>query len=123
VQPVNTSRFFHHSTVVGSRDPLCKLIQSHDAADEFGLQPDGYGALLRPGSFTFLLVVTDERVDCSQDGVLYRDASTVSQGEAVAAAFENQLFTKWPAEFGADAAGRRYSLGGALQSERDEALW
>jgi hypothetical protein len=107
-QPVNTPKFVHHSAAIGSRDSLCKLIQQHDVADEFGLQPNGYGAALRPEAFKFFVVITDDRVNCSFGNVTYNDNNTVVGGEAAAALFENELFTRWPAEFGADAASRNY---------------
>lgn len=107
-QPVNTAKFFHHSVEVSSTNALCKLIEQYTLADEFNLQPNGFGAVLRPEAFKFFVVITDDRASCSFDGVTYNDNNSVAQGQTAAALFDNQLFTRWPAVFGADAASRNY---------------
>ncbi len=108
-QPVNSTKFFHHSLNIGSHNALCQLIAGYNAADQFGLQPGGYKDALRPDAFKFFVVITDDGVSCSiQNVVNLNDANSVAGGEATAQAFDAAILALSPADFGADAANRNY---------------
>jgi hypothetical protein len=108
-QPVNTAKFFHHSVGIGSHDALCKLLAQHDVADEFGLQPDGYKAVLRDDAFKFFLVITDDGVSCSFGGTGYNDSNNVSGGQTAGTNWDASLLALNPAAFGTDT-DRNYSF-------------
>jgi hypothetical protein len=105
-QPVNTAKFFHHSQSIASHDALCRLLASFTAPDEYGLQPNGYGEVLRPEAFKFIVVVTDDGVSCTP----YNDANLVAGGLTVAPAFDSDLLTLSPLHFGASPEERNYSF-------------
>jgi hypothetical protein len=105
-QPVNTAKFFHHSVDISSHDALCQLIDQLAAPDQFDLQPAGYAALLRPEAFKFFAVITDDNVSCDN----YDDGNSVAEGEGVATAWDTNLRTAYPAEFGALDGPRKYSF-------------
>lgn len=111
-QPVNTAKFFHHSVSISSYNALCRLVQQFDTPDQFGLQPMGYGAVLRPDSFKFMMVITDDRVSTGQqEGCAlpaFNDQNTVVDGQTAAQQFDSALFTLSPANFGMDEATRNY---------------
>jgi hypothetical protein len=101
--PVESARFFHHSTWVDSNQPWCQLLTSFGAADELGVHPEGYGVLLREDAFKVIVVITDDRPFCVYG------ANTLSDSfdpENAAAEFEAALFGRSP-QFGT-AAKRNY---------------
>ncbi len=104
--PVNTAKFFHHDANISSHDALCELISQLTIGDPHGLQPTGYEAVLRPEAFKFFAVITDDNVGCDS----FDDGDSVAGGQAVADAWDVALRAASPAQFGADAATRRYSF-------------
>jgi hypothetical protein len=73
---VNTARFFHHSTDIGSNNMWCRLLTSYTTEDEYPtdrngwtpLAPNGWQEWLRPGSFKVFVGITDDRPDTDEDG-------------------------------------------------------
>ncbi len=104
-EPVNTSKFFHHSVNIGSHNSLCHLLDSFNTADEHDLQPMGYSQALRPEAFKFFVVVTDDGVACDS----FDDNDNVTDGEGVAPAWDAALLALSPAQFGT-AMDRNYSF-------------
>jgi hypothetical protein len=108
--PANTAKFFHYSRSVTSHNALCLLLSSFSTPDMFNLLPSGYGAILRPEAFKFLMVITDDGVSCAS----YNDKNSVSDAWNAASAFDADLRALSPEHFGQDAQERRYSLWGIL---------
>jgi hypothetical protein len=113
-EPVNTSKFFHHSVFISSYNGLCRFVQQFSTGDGFGLQPNGYQDVLRDDSFKFLAVITDDRSSTGQQNgctsPLYDDLNTVAGGQTVAAQFDADLMALSPLHFGADPMDRNYSF-------------
>lgn len=73
---VNTERFFHHSTDIGSNNMWCRLLTSFTSADEYpdqrngwmDLAPNGWQDWLRADSFKVFIGITDDRPDTDPDG-------------------------------------------------------
>lgn len=105
-QPVNTDKFFHHSARISSHNGLCQVITHLTTADAYDLQPNGYGEVLRPEAFKFLLVVTDDGVRCGD----YHDYDTVAGGWDTAHAFDEDLMTLFPEHFGSSPEERNYTF-------------
>ena len=108
--PVNTAKFFHHSVNIGSHDGLCRLLQAHDTADEYNLQPNGYKDVLRPEAFKFFLAISDDGVSCSFNGSTYNDGNNVNGGIAAGDLWDTNVMALNPAAFGVDAENRNYSF-------------
>jgi hypothetical protein len=108
--PVNTAKFFHHSTSIASHDALCKLIAQLTVADTYALQPMGYASVLRTEAFKFLTAVTDDGVSCSVNAQTISDSNTVAGGQTAANAFDTALRNADPTQFGAVNATRKYSF-------------
>jgi hypothetical protein len=111
----NPPKFFHHDPQNGgftegisSNNLLCQLIHQLNQPDEFGLQPNGYLPLLRPGAFKEVVVITDDRssnsqkYNCVGDG--FDDLNTVAGGQAAAVAFDAAFTAAAPEHFGMPAA-------------------
>ncbi len=109
-QPVNTAKFFHHSVNIGSHDALCKFINNFATADEYNLQPSGFGSVLRDNAFKFIVVITDDGVSCSTGSATYTDSNQVAQGDTVAQQWDSAVLALSPVHFGADTMNRRYSF-------------
>jgi hypothetical protein len=107
-QPVNSTKFFHHSLEVNSHNALCQLINGYNVADQYGLQPGGYKDVLRADAFKFFVVITDDGVSCNFPGGTLNDGNNVAGGETVAQAFDAAILALSPTDFGADAASRNY---------------
>ncbi|HNS98801.1 MAG TPA: hypothetical protein PLJ27_24075 [Polyangiaceae bacterium] len=105
-EPINTSKFFHHSMSIGSYNAFCQLLAGFSAADEFKLQPNGYGEILRPEAFKFITVITDDRVNCPP----FDDLNTENGGKAAAQAFDKALRELSPEHFGKSENERNYSF-------------
>lgn len=90
-RPVNTARFFHYSTEIGSTNSFRKILDTYNVADPNGAAPQGWSQWLRPNSMKTFIEITDDNQTASTDYL----------------AFENQLFQKMPAVFGT-AASRNY---------------
>jgi hypothetical protein len=106
-QPAETTRFFHHSMVVGSNDAWCAVLDGLTTADEFNLHPSGYASLLRTGAFKVFIVLTDDRVSASCDNKTFDDGSTALGGTGAADSFDTAIVNKYPALFG-DKTNRNY---------------
>jgi hypothetical protein len=73
---VNTARFFHHSTDIGSNNMWCRLLTSYTTADEYPNQrggwtpvaPNGWQDWLRANSFKVFVGITDDRPDTDANG-------------------------------------------------------
>lgn len=106
-QPVNTARFFHYSVEIGSNDSFAKILNTYNAADEFGLAPNGWAEWLRPEAYKVFVEFTDDASNTTVD------------------AFETALFAKVPAHFGT-AADRNYvfhSIVGMAANVPSTAAW
>ena len=99
-QPVNTASFFHHSVTVSSHNALCRLLENYATADQYNLQPNGYQDVLRPDSFKFFAVITDDGVSCSFDGSSYNDGNNVASGQAAGQLWDTNLLALSPDNFG-----------------------
>jgi len=104
--PVNTEKFYHHSVYIGSHDAWCKFLANYSAADAYNLQPNGFAEVLRPDSFKFLVVVTDDGVACTG----YNDANSVAGGWNTAPVFDAALLALSPEHFGQSVEQRNYSF-------------
>jgi hypothetical protein len=89
--PVNTSRFFHYSTEIGSTNSFRKILDTYNVADPSGAAPGGWSDWLRADATKTFIEITDDN-----------QASSTT-----AATFETQLFAKTPKMFG-DATTRNY---------------
>lgn len=103
--PVNTSKFFHHSMSIASHNAFCQLLEGFSTADEHGLQPEGYGSVLRPEAFKFIAVITDDGVSCGG----FNDGNNVAGGLTAAEAFDAALLELSPEHFGS-VEERNYSF-------------
>lgn len=109
-QPVNNPpKFFHYSTEIASRNSWCKILDTFDTPDEFGLAATGWQEWLRPDSFKTFIEITDDGVGCTLDGKTYQDSNTVAGGTAAAPLFDESLLALSPANFG-DATARNYAF-------------
>ncbi len=105
-EPVNTSKFFHHSASISSHNGLCRVIEQMTTSDEYNLQPTGYAEVLREDAFKFFLVVTDDGVNCGD----YSDSDSVDGGWEAAYAFDTDLLTLFPEHFGESTENRNYTF-------------
>ncbi len=107
----NPPKFYVHdpddggfSFGITSHNALCQLIFQLTQPDQWGLQPNGYKALLRPDSFKSILVITDDnssnsqKYNCTGEG--YDDMNTVVGGQAAATAFDAAFTAAAPEHFG-----------------------
>jgi hypothetical protein len=99
--PSETTKFFHHSILVGSNDLWCAAIDGLTQADEFGLHPNGYLPLLRPGSFKVYIGVTDDRVSatCAHTGKI-DDLSSAAGGISAADTLDSAFLNQHPTLYG-----------------------
>jgi hypothetical protein len=73
---VNTARFFHHSTDIGSNNMWCRLLTSYTTADEYPTQrdgwtdvaPNGWQDWLRANAFKVFIGITDDRAETDSQG-------------------------------------------------------
>lgn len=107
-QPANTANFFHYSEEIASWDSLCKILETFNAPDDFGLAPSGWSQWLRPDSFKMFVEITDDDVNCSYGGQTFDDGNTEAGGHQVAQDFDTALRTLSPENFGAVGAERNY---------------
>ena len=96
----NPPIFYHHSAEIASNDAWCKLLQHYDAADTFGLHPNGFKDFLRPEASKTIVVITDDNVSCTWNGVTYSDGNTAASGDASAQLFDASLLALSPTQFG-----------------------
>ena len=89
-EPTLTNSFKHYSIEVGSHNSLTQALNSYNAADGFGLAPNGWSEWLRPDSFKVFLEFTDD-----------------SATDFTATEFDDALLALDPAAFGT-AAERNY---------------
>ncbi len=116
--PSDSPRFHHYDTGIGSRDGLCRLLDtlgpsSSGAADEHGLHPEGWSKWLRPYAHKVFMLFSDDGVDCEHDGQLLLSIGdpmpTSANGFAaqVATTWDQRLRALAPLQFGT-TADRRY---------------
>lgn len=108
---VNTERFFHHSTDIGSNNMWCRLLSSLVTTDEFPesrggwtpLAPNGWQDWLRTEALKVFVGITDDRPLTNSGGTSQRctTASGLTDNEAGADSFDAALRTALPAQFGA----------------------
>jgi hypothetical protein len=130
---VNTARFFHHSTDIGSNNMWCRLLTSYTTADEYpnqrmgwtDLAPNGWQDWLRPDAFKVFVGITDDRPDTDSSGDAgtgqncrntaggTNDPGGLSDTLAGAETFDRAIRQLAPTQFGAydmadPAMGRNY---------------
>ncbi|MEM9533450.1 MAG: hypothetical protein AAGA23_21185, partial [Pseudomonadota bacterium] len=112
-EPANTPQFKHYSVVNQSWDTWCKMLRTYDGelVDQFFQQPAGWSAWLRPQAFKQIVILSDDRVQCTAGANSFTDQPAFPTIAAVAAAnsFDAALIDLSSTEFG-DAANRRYML-------------
>jgi len=116
---VNTARFFHHSTDIGSNNMWCRLLDAYDSPDEIpnqrtgwtDLAPNGFQDWLRPEAFKVFIGITDDDplISGSQGCANTAFDSTLAGAQS----FDQALRTLAPTQFGAydtnaPDAGRNY---------------
>jgi hypothetical protein len=130
---VNTARFFHHSTDIGSNNMWCRLLTSYTTADEYpnerggwtDVAPNGWQDWLRPEAFKVFVGITDDRMDTDDEGDSgdgqncldtaggINDPGGLDDNLAGAQTFDRALRQLAPTQFGAydmaaPAMGRNY---------------
>ncbi len=112
-EPANTPNFKHYSVRNLSFDTWCNMFKTFDGAivDEFFQQPAGWSAWLRPNAFKQIIILTDDRIECTfRMGVLSDSPVTsTTAAEAAGADFDAVLLALSPEQFGT-ATERRYML-------------
>lgn len=106
-EPANTPDFRHYSTSVQSLDAWCVLLETYDGslADDFWQAPDGWSVWLREDAFKKILVMTDDRVNCTSGGVTYTGLGDFPDAaEDSAAAFDAALLAQSADQFGTPSA-------------------
>lgn len=108
---VNTERFFHHSTDIGSNNMWCRLLSSLVTTDEFPdtrggwtvLAANGWQDWLRPEALKVFVGITDDRPLTNSGGTSQRctNASGLGDSQSGANSFDAALRTALPAQFGA----------------------
>lgn len=133
---VNTERFFHHSTDIGSNNMWCRLLYSFDRADELPnsrtgwtpVAPNGWQEWLRPDSFKVFIGITDDRPNVNDnafsnsnqscrrtpDNNDRNDPGGLTDNLAGAQTFDRAIRELAPTQFGAydeqdPAAARNYA--------------
>jgi hypothetical protein len=121
---VNTARFFHHSTDIGSRDMWCKLLNSYTETDEIpqneerngwnAVAPNGWQEWLRTDSFKVFIGITDDAPGLNSGGTNQNcrttaggvnDPGGLADTLAGAQTFDRAIRELAPAHFGAYDAG------------------
>jgi hypothetical protein len=106
----NPPVFYHYSRPVGSLDAWAVIYNSFTAepgfADQFGSAPSGWSAWLRKDALKCFIVVTDDGVSCTVNGVPYNDGDTVADGEACAESFDTELLSLPGGYFGSSGKPR-----------------
>jgi len=107
-EPVNSSDFRHFSVNIQSFNAWCRLLEGYDGslADDFNQAPAGWSTWLRQDAFKKILVVTNDRVNCTLNGEIYF-GDLISLAEATAASFDSALLGLSSAQFGTSSA-RKY---------------
>jgi hypothetical protein len=130
---VNTARFFHHSTDIGSNNMWCRLLTSYTTADEYPTErngwidvaPNGWQDWLRADAFKVFIGITDDRAETDSQGDSgtgqncrntaggINDPGGLADTLAGAQTFDRALRQLAPAQFGAYDAnvpdqGRNY---------------
>lgn len=113
--------FYHHSTDIGSRDVLCKLLDAYDTSDPYPssrtnwtpVAPSGWGAFLREEALKVFVVVTDDGI--SGGGGTGECAASTGLADTLAGAqkWDQTLREMAPEQFGVYSAadpdsGRNY---------------
>jgi len=104
---VNTARFFHHSTDIGSNNMWCRVLDAYDSPDEIpnqrngwtDLAPNGFQDWLRPEAFKVFIGITDD--DPTTSGSQGCANTAFNSTLAGAQAFDQALRTLAPTQFGA----------------------
>jgi hypothetical protein len=128
----NPPRFFHYSTTVSSTDAWCRIFKSWTEPDESleasprpwtPLAPKGLSSYLRPEAFKHFVVISDDGLRCTLDGVLYDDLGV--RGVESAKRFDDELLKLAPEQFGtkADRRYRWHSIVGLAQKEPPNEPW
>jgi hypothetical protein len=128
-EPANTPEFKHYSVEVQSLDAWCILLESFDGslADDFAQATDGWSVWLRPDAFKKILVMTDDRVQCTHDGETYTGLGDFPDAaEDSAAAFDAALQALSTDQFGTPSA-RNYMFmaahGVSANPNRPDGAW
>jgi hypothetical protein len=121
------TRFFHHSTDIGSNNLWCRLLNSFDVSDPYPadprstgdqngtpwvpIAPNGWGEYLRPEAYKVFIGITDDSPSGSGSGGCENMRGTTLDGtsnQAGADAFDTVLRTMSPQHFGAVEGTRNY---------------
>ncbi len=114
--PVNNPpRFYHYSIEIKATDSWCKLLNGFDGtlADEYGQQPAGWSAWLRPEAAKLFVEISDSRINCLygttdlDEGPSSPNPSDIPVGEQAASDFDSLLLGLSPTHFG-DVSNRNY---------------
>ncbi len=106
-EPANTTFFRHYSTSVQNWDSWCDLLNTYDGTlpDDFLQAPDGWSVWLREDAFKKILLLTDDRVQCTAGGVLFSSLGDFpDEAEASATAFDIALLALSADQFGTSVA-------------------
>jgi len=107
--PINTARFFHHSSSISSHNALCRLFEDFDTADDYGLQPGGYQDVLRVEAFKTFVVITDDSASCAVNNNQQYNDGNDSDGNGVDVDWDADMLALSPTHFGT-AAERNYAF-------------
>ena len=121
---VNTARFFHHSTDIGSRDMWCKLLNAYTSPDEIPaneerngwneVAPNGWQEWLREDAYKVFIGITDDapglnsggtNQNCRTSAGGVNDPGGLADSLAGAETFDRAIRELAPAQFGAYDAG------------------
>ncbi|MBW2458936.1 MAG: hypothetical protein JRI68_30840 [Deltaproteobacteria bacterium] len=98
---------------VQSWDSACKTFNTFygsaggGEADQHGLYPNGWSALLRTEAIKVFVEITDDRLSCTWQGHAMQDNSTIPDGQNAAVEFDSTLLGLSPGHFGT-ASNRNY---------------
>ena len=130
---MNTSRFFHHSTDIGSRDMWCKLLRAYTEPDEIPaneerngwneVAPNGWQDWLREDAYKVFIGITDDAPGLNSGGTNQNcrttpggvnDPGGLADSLAGAQTFDRAIRELDPDQFGAydaedPAANRNYA--------------
>lgn len=105
----NAPYFYHHSTDIGSRDVLCKLLDSYDTADPYpsarsgwtSIAPSGWGAFLREEALKVFVIFTDDGISAGGGTGECAASTGFTDNLTGAETFDEALRTLAPSQFGA----------------------
>ena len=111
IMPINSNHFYHYSVDISSTNSLCKILETLNTPDEFGLAANGWIDWLRVNSIKFFLELSTDGVNCFS-GITFDDLNSAIGGTDVANTFNTALTNLSSTHFGTSAnpSYRFYSL-------------